>query len=87
MAEKHWQEWGDECSVCGSIGEVFTSSPDPHTGYDQDKCRCMDCGCPGMLVVGDCDSAYISWEIDNHPFRCSCEWCEKAEIGEEPKKM
>jgi hypothetical protein len=72
MSTKIWRPFQSECLHCGDVAEVLTDSRQDNLAYDGDQARCTGCGCPGMVVVEEDDTAEIRWHDEP---TCSCAWC------------
>jgi hypothetical protein len=85
---KIWKPFPGECIHCGGAAEVFTDCLVDGCAFDGDVVRCVDCGCPGSIVVSGgeteledgefVDSAYVEWHEEPG---CKCDWCLNAPIG------
>jgi hypothetical protein len=73
---KQWRPFNDSCCHCGGDSEVLTDTGRDNSAYDGDKARCIDCGCPGVVIIGNEDEDSSDNGIDWHDeAKCDCDWC------------
>jgi len=74
--EFKWQHFKDTCDHCGDGAEVYTTTGRHNCAYDGDKARCVSCGLPGVVMIGDdlmnTPDNRIIWHNEAD---CDCEWC------------
>lgn len=72
MGMKTWKHFNYQCAYCGSDAEVLTDAPEPGFAGDGDEARCVECKCPGSVVVSEEPFATVNWHDEPD---CDCEWC------------